>query len=132
MINNLIMYDLTPFFDNYNFSFRTNRCSRVVLAGTAVARGRKSSAFTKYACDNLRCLSCNFTVHCFAGRRWDASVDYMFLRNTVPNEAKLASKLLDSSSSYAYCCQCTSADESGDRQLTQGAANDPQWICAGH
>lgn len=95
-------------------------------------RGRKSSAFAKFACDNLRCLKCNFRVHCFAGQRWDASADYMFFRNNVPNEAKLHTKLHREGAACAYCCQCTSATEAGDRMLTQGAADDPQWICGGH
>jgi hypothetical protein len=105
----------------------------VVIAGSAVTRGRKASSFASCACNNLRCLQCNFKVHCFAGSAWDASVDYMFLRNTVPNEGKLASKLLQSAASCAYCCQCSFATEAGERELQpQGAKGDPQWICAGH
>lgn len=108
------------------------RCTRVVLGGSAIERGRKASSFAAVACNNLRCLQCNFTVHCFSGYAWDNTVDYMFLRNTVPNEVKLSSKLVSSQQSCAYCCQCSFASESADRQLTQGAKNDPQWICAGH
>lgn len=100
-----------------------------------MARGLKSSAFSKVCCDNLLCMACNFKIHYFPHRLWDSSVDYMFLRNNVPNEAKLGSKLVNSSDSAAYCCQCSSVnvDKSvGERQLTQGATGDPQWTCAGH
>ena len=38
------------------------RCTRIVLSGTGCARGVRSSVFSKCACDNLRCLSCNFKV----------------------------------------------------------------------
>lgn len=49
-------------FDLLLYSFPgLTRCSKVVLAGTAISRGLKSSAFSKCACDNLRCLQCNFT-----------------------------------------------------------------------
>lgn len=109
------------------------RCTRVIIAGSAMARGRKSSAFAQLACNNLRCLQCNFKVHCFANSAWDGTVDYMFLRNTVPNEVKLATKLQRSAESCAYCCQCSHTSESGERELTAQASNgEPQWVCAGH
>lgn len=38
------------------------RCTRIVLSGSSSARGLRSSVFSKCACDNLRCLSCNFKV----------------------------------------------------------------------
>jgi hypothetical protein len=105
----------------------------VVIAGSAVQRGRKASSFAAVACDNLRCLQCNFRVHCFVGSAWDPSVDYLFLRNTVPNEAKLGARLVRSETSCAYCCQCSFAAEEGQRELQpQAARGDPQWICAGH
>jgi hypothetical protein len=104
----------------------------VVLSGPDMERGRKVSSFAKVACNNLRCLQCNFKVHCFVGSAWDASVDYMFLRNNVPNETKLAHKLRRAVDSCAYCCQCSFATEAGERELTQGAKADPQWTCSGH
>ena len=116
-----------------NHHILSSRCSRVVLAGAAVPRGRKTSSFASCACNTLRCLQCNFKVHCFSGCAWDSTVDYMFLRNTVPNETKLAARLVRDSDSCAYCCQCSYASESGERELAlQGARGDPQWICAGH
>ena len=39
-----------------------HRCSRVVIGGASVPRGRKTSAFANFACNNLRCLQCNFKV----------------------------------------------------------------------
>lgn len=108
------------------------RCSKVMLGGSANTRGLKTSAFSKCLCDNLRCLQCNFQVKVFIGFAWDSSVDYMFLRNNMPTDSKLSSKLNSSPESAAYCCQCTSAHLSDERTLSQGAASDPQWICSGH
>lgn len=109
------------------------RCTRVIIAGPSMERGRKTSAFAQLACNNLRCIQCNFKVHCFANSAWDSSVDYMFLRNTVPNEVKLAQRLQRSAESCAYCCQCSHTNESGERELTaQTSSGDPQWVCAGH
>ena len=72
-------------------------------------------------------------VHCFTSSEWDSSVDYMFLRNTVPNEAKLSVKLTRSAEKCAYCCQCSSASEGGERELNaQLSTQGPQWVCAGH
>mgnify|MGYP005991063837 CR=1 FL=1 len=60
-------------------------------------------------------------------------MDYLFLRNTVPNEAKLAARLRQSGASCAYCCQCSFATEAAERELLpQASKDDPQWICAGH
>ena len=108
------------------------RCVKVVIAGASLERGRKVSSFTKLACNSLRCIKCNFRVHCFLNSSWDSTIDYMFLRNTVPNEAKLAKKLVVAGDSCAYCCQCTSVSETGERELNSSNPAGPQWVCSGH
>eukprot|EP00602_Paraphysomonas_sp_CaronLab_P002097 CAMPEP_0185026510 /NCGR_PEP_ID=MMETSP1103-20130426/10821_1 /TAXON_ID=36769 /ORGANISM="Paraphysomonas bandaiensis, Strain Caron Lab Isolate" /LENGTH=358 /DNA_ID=CAMNT_0027560119 /DNA_START=187 /DNA_END=1263 /DNA_ORIENTATION=+ len=108
------------------------RCSRVVVAGTSITRGAKTSAFSKVACDNLRCLQCNFEVMQFPERGWDVGVDYMFFRNNVPNAQKLSSQLRVQSQSIAYCCQCSWLSAECEVVLSPGTPNQPQWVCAGH
>lgn len=109
-----------------------SRCSRVALAGSSSVRGTRVSAFSKCACDSMRCMKCNFAVVCYKDCKWDSSADYMFFRNNTPNDAKLSKKLLSMNESCAYCCQCTWIDLTEERILVQANANDPQWICAGH
>ena len=45
-------------------------------------------------CDRLRCTACDFDVLRFDEKEWAADVDYMFLRNCVPNTEKLSHKLV--------------------------------------
>lgn len=92
--NNRRKYNLIT---NTNTSTNTigkTRCCKVVLAGSNITRGLKSSNFSKYACDNLRCLQCNFKIHSFLNGQWSDSVDYMFFRNNVPNENKLVERYI--------------------------------------
>jgi hypothetical protein len=110
----------------------TDRCIKVVIAGASMERGRKVSSFSKLACSSLRCMKCNFKVLCFIHYSWDSTVDYMFLRNTVPNETKLSQKLLAVSGSSAYCCQCTWVSEAGEKELNPSNPASPQWVCSGH
>ena len=87
------------------------------------------------ACDNLRCLQCNFRVHQFQNKTWATDgVDYMFFRNNVPNESKLEAKLLRcEDGTYAYCCQCSWTHALNERSIVpNGVAADPQWVCGGH
>lgn len=109
------------------------RCTRVVLSGSNIGRGHRSSAFSKCVCDNLRCLHCNFQVCCFVGVKWDpVMVDYMFVRNNVPSSNKLSKGLLSSRNSSAYCCQCTWVDTEVEQTLALGNSEQPNWVCGGH
>ena len=56
---------------------------------------------------NLRCSKCDLRVLRFAEKRWEADVDYMFLRNHMPNVDKLLPKLRSRDGDCAYSCQCT-------------------------
>ena len=118
-----------------------SRCSRVTLAGSSYERGLKASAFSKCACDNLRCIQCNFQVQCYRGARWnEEAVDYMFFRNNVPNDLKLSVNLVAAHESFAYCCQCSWIDTQSEIVLNPGSVStigtssnkQPQWICGGH
>ena len=113
-----------------------NRCARVVLAGGATVRGIKSSMFSKVACDNLRCLQCNFQVKTFLDVTWDHDVDYMFFRNNMPNDDKLSANLRAHVGAAAYCCQC-SWDTLGvngvdEKSINASGGGALQWVCCGH
>ena len=45
------------------------------------------------ACDRLRCTACDFRVVMYSDYKWDKSVDYLFLRNNVPDFNRLSAKL---------------------------------------
>lgn len=50
------------------------------------------------ACDNLRCMSCNFQVLIFQDCSWKTDpniVNYMFFRNNMPNKQKLSVGLIE-------------------------------------
>ncbi|CAM9926969.1 unnamed protein product [Discosporangium mesarthrocarpum] len=82
------------------------------------------------ACDNLRCTACNFSVLFFDGMAWDASTDYIFLRNTMPNREKLATRLRHCPDMCAYACQCSWKTVEGICRVPP--ASDPRWVCGGH
>lgn len=44
-------------------------------------------------CDNLRCTKCDFRVIWFDNYAWSPTVNYIFLRNNVPDFFKLQEKL---------------------------------------
>lgn len=124
---------MAPPISNSNVGGTTStksKCLRVTIAGPAWTRGIKASAFSRNACDNLRCLKCNFKVMTFLGKSWDESADYIFFRNNVPNEKKLSEKLRNSPESCAYCCQCTWTHLVDEKSVSAGM--EFQWACAGH
>ena len=52
-----------------------------------------ADTFIFRACDRLRCTDCDFCVCVFHNYAWDSSVDYLFLRNNIPDFDRLKSKL---------------------------------------
>ena len=52
------------------------RCCRLVIAGPSHVRGHKQSVFSKAACDNIRCIGCNFQVFVSRLRRAVLSAVY--------------------------------------------------------
>ncbi|KAL7689148.1 putative C8orf37 protein [Plasmopara halstedii] len=90
------------------------KCLKILMDGGRANRGL-NTAFSSRVCSNLRCNECDFAVLQFFGksvtneqiyvanrtryelccwnRKWDATADYMFFRENMPNEAKLRVKL---------------------------------------
>ena len=49
--------------------------------------------FNCRCCDELRCTDCDFRIEVFDNFDWHPSTDYLFLRNNMPDRAKLKAKL---------------------------------------
>ena len=111
------------------------RCCRLVVAGPSFSRGHKQSLFSKCACDNIRCIGCNFQVKAFPNAKWIAGSHYMFFRNNFADDRKLVTGL-ERQDSVAYCCQCNWTDVSAgeERTITANSASQGslQWVCGGH
>ncbi|MED6280222.1 hypothetical protein CHARACLAT_008510 [Characodon lateralis] len=62
-------------------SFQTagRKCCPVFIGGSSVPNG-VGTATSQRSCDQLRCISCDFRVLMFDDSEWDASCDYLFLR----------------------------------------------------
>jgi len=111
------------------------RCIRASVTGSAVKKGYKQSSFARdVSCSSMRCIKCNFSIRIFDKAKWELTADgsdYLFLRNSFPNDGKLSAKLCADASSCAYCCQC------GWANATEGSDVDVkelqlQWNCSGH
>ena len=115
------------------------KCIRVTINGTSAKRGCKTSSFARdICCGNLRCIKCNFSVVTFPAAKWDASIDYMFLRNANCDPVKLSPKLCPSAASdkaggaqSAYCCQCSWATSNANTEIEVKDIG-LQWSCGGH
>eukprot|EP00668_Euglena_longa_P001850 GGOE01002171.1.p1 GENE.GGOE01002171.1~~GGOE01002171.1.p1 ORF type:complete len:242 (+),score=48.30 GGOE01002171.1:88-726(+) len=103
------------------------RCGTVKVGGTAWPAGCSPTFMVEKKCDNLRCTKCDFRVIWFDDYAWSPSVNYIFLRNNVPDFQKLQEKLDPEPGACAYACQCLSRTA---RDLE--AIGDVQWGCAGH
>uniref|UniRef100_K3X2Y2 Cilia- and flagella-associated protein 418 n=1 Tax=Globisporangium ultimum (strain ATCC 200006 / CBS 805.95 / DAOM BR144) TaxID=431595 RepID=K3X2Y2_GLOUD len=102
------------------------KCSQVLLDGEHAKRGVNTALSSHSICANLRCNECDFTVVQFLGKKWNASADYMFFRENVPNEAKLRVKM-DTAPAYACQCKWLSIDVQ-----TRVDSCRVKWSCAGH
>ncbi|KAF0701602.1 Aste57867_7975 [Aphanomyces stellatus] len=107
----------------------SKRCTSVYLAGTQMKHGVYTSAVNAQACSNLRCNECDFLVVQFDNKKWHSSVDYMFFRENVPNEARLRVKMDSDVGSTAYACQCKWINA---QVKTTPEALQLKWACAGH
>ncbi|XP_013880025.1 cilia- and flagella-associated protein 418 [Austrofundulus limnaeus] len=105
------------------------KCCPVFLGGSSVTNG-VGTATSKRSCDQLRCVSCDFRVLTFDDSEWDASCDYLFLRNNMPDSLKLRTKLRKRRGSRAYGCQCSWSSAS---EITD-VRDRPQlrWVCGKH
>uniref|UniRef100_A0A3B5L5Q5 Cilia- and flagella-associated protein 418 n=1 Tax=Xiphophorus couchianus TaxID=32473 RepID=A0A3B5L5Q5_9TELE len=106
-----------------------SRCCPVFISGSSVTNG-VGTATSKRSCDQLRCVSCDFRVLMFDDSEWDASCDYLFLRNNVPDRQKLRAKLKKRKGLRAYACQCNWLSSSETTDLR----DQPQlrWVCGKH
>uniref|UniRef100_T1IPN7 Cilia- and flagella-associated protein 418 n=1 Tax=Strigamia maritima TaxID=126957 RepID=T1IPN7_STRMM len=68
------------------------RCFPTIVSGSSLPMGLASTSSTK-ACNALRCLQCDFKVLWFDNFTWSTDVDYLFLRNNMPDFHKLRPKL---------------------------------------
>ncbi|KAM4704937.1 cilia- and flagella-associated protein 418 [Rhinophrynus dorsalis] len=107
----------------------TKKCCPVYVAGSSIPFGIGTN-ISKRACNQLRCTACDFYIMTFDDYRWDASCDYLFFRNSMPELSKLQSKLLKKKGMRAYSCQCSwrsileLTDLTTDQQL--------RWVCGKH
>lgn len=115
--------------DEFHVSTGTKKCSTLMLGGERAKRGVNTAFAAQTVCGNLRCNECDFTVVQFMGKTWSSSVDYMFFRENMPNEAKLRARMDSSPDSAAYACQCKwlSIDVATRADMCR-----VKWCCAGH
>ncbi|KAL3859290.1 hypothetical protein ACJMK2_009515 [Sinanodonta woodiana] len=104
------------------------KCFPVYIGGSSCPQGVGNS-FTKSTCDKLRCTDCDFRVVSFDNYAWHPDVDYLFLRNHVPDFQKLQAKLVKKNGSRAYCCQCRSTSVT---ELTELKDPTLKWVCGKH
>ncbi|XP_015225672.1 PREDICTED: protein C8orf37 homolog [Cyprinodon variegatus] len=110
-------------------TFYNIMCCPVFIGGSSVTNG-VGTATSKRSCDQLRCISCDFRVLMFDDSEWDASCDYLFLRNNMPDRHKLRAKLKKRKGLRAYACQCNWFSSSEAMDLR----DQPQlrWVCGKH
>lgn len=106
------------------------RCIKSCISGPSLSRGHKQSSFSRdICCGNLRCIKCNFSVRTYSNAAWDSTVDYMFLRNAFPEDAKLSTKLVVVADGCAYCCQCSWVVATAEQDTKDLGLS---WNCSGH
>ncbi|XP_063780210.1 cilia- and flagella-associated protein 418 isoform X2 [Pseudophryne corroboree] len=107
----------------------STKCCPVYLGGSGIPFGIGTN-ISERACNQLRCTSCDFTIVTFDDYKWDASCDYLFFRNSVPEHSKLQCKMIRKKGTRAYACQCSwrsvhqLTDLSSEQQL--------RWVCGKH
>ncbi|XP_072007560.1 cilia- and flagella-associated protein 418 [Engystomops pustulosus] len=105
------------------------KCCPVYLGGSAIPLGIGTSV-SERACHQLRCTACDFNIVTFDDYRWDASCDYLFFRNSMPELSKLQTKMIRKKGSRAYACQCSwrSIQQLTDLSTEPGL----RWVCGKH
>ncbi|XP_066434454.1 cilia- and flagella-associated protein 418 isoform X2 [Eleutherodactylus coqui] len=107
----------------------SKKCCPVYLGGSLIPFGIGTSV-SERACNKLRCTSCDFNIVTFDDYKWDASCDYLFFRNSMPEHSKLQTKMVRKKGSRVYACQCSWRSV---QQLTDLSAEQPLcWVCGKH
>eukprot|EP01112_Ceratiomyxa_fruticulosa_P002832 TRINITY_DN1307_c0_g1_i6.p1 TRINITY_DN1307_c0_g1~~TRINITY_DN1307_c0_g1_i6.p1 ORF type:complete len:256 (-),score=58.25 TRINITY_DN1307_c0_g1_i6:170-877(-) len=106
------------------------RCDPLCIGGSKDIAGVTLSMVSQKKCTNIRCSGCDFKVISFVDYCWDSTVDYLFFRNYIFNEAKLMTKLVRKMGFSAYACQCTWKSVNSLEVLS--FKGDMKWRCAGH
>lgn len=76
-----------------------------------------------------RCTKCDHRVVERADCAWDASTDYIFVRNYYPHWEQLRDRLSRRPGAVAYTCQCTWETVEGTVYV---ADLGHRWVCGGH
>ncbi|ELU14363.1 hypothetical protein CAPTEDRAFT_207302 [Capitella teleta] len=108
----------------------TKKCFPVFIGGTETPLGLSTTVNSR-ACNGLRCTDCDFKISTFDGFKWHASVDYLFLRNNMPDFHRLNPKLIKKKGCRAYACQCKWKSVEGDLTNLQSEI-DLKWVCGKH
>eukprot|EP00041_Stephanoeca_diplocostata_P008452 m.125532 g.125532 ORF g.125532 m.125532 type:complete len:221 (-) comp17329_c0_seq1:382-1044(-) len=106
----------------------TGRCNPVLLGGSSHEMGMASISGKK-PCDRLKCIDCDFKVCWFNDHKWDDHCDYLFFRNGCTDPDKLKSKLVASSRSRAYACQCAWVTVTTLEPVANHSAVRKKWRC---
>ena len=79
-------------------------CYPLVIGGSNLQHGLSESSMNPKSCSSLRCFKCDKKVQRFINAFWNASVDYMFVRNFNTNTDKLKEGVQFEEGSSAYAC----------------------------
>ncbi|KAE8599348.1 hypothetical protein XENTR_v10017156 [Xenopus tropicalis] len=112
-----------------SYQMHSKKCGPVYVAGSSVPFGIGTS-ISERACDQLRCTACDFNVMVFDNSQWDASCDYLFFRNSMPDLSKLRPKLIRKKGSRAYACQCSWRSVQELTNIT--VYPQLRWVCGKH
>ncbi|CAG7785073.1 unnamed protein product [Allacma fusca] len=108
---------------------RELKCFPVYLSGSYEVMGHSEVGFER-PCDKLKCVRCDFDIVYFDNFEWEASTDYLFLRNNMPDFEKLAAKLHKMKGTRAYACQCQHL--SIEKLTNVNAVPQLRWVCGKH
>ncbi|XP_064640605.1 cilia- and flagella-associated protein 418-like [Lineus longissimus] len=109
----------------------TKKCFPLYLGGSQYAQGLANS-MNQRVCDKIRCTDCDFKVVSFDDFIWHSSVDYLFLRNNVPDFKRLRDKLKVKKGHKAYACQCKWTTAKELVNIADCKDLNLKWVCGKH
>ncbi|XP_063054015.1 cilia- and flagella-associated protein 418 isoform X2 [Engraulis encrasicolus] len=107
------------------------KCCPVFVGGSTTPHGIGTSN-SKRACDQLRCISCDFRIASFDDYEWDSTCDYLFFRNNMPDCQRLRAKLRRCKGARAYACQCSWHTALALGDLAGQTQAQLRWVCGAH